>query len=186
MTTYSLANDDLREHLDEVMSLYHPHLRDAGVRVDMLPAYAAQDMNGDTTGPAIKLGGHACYAVIRILGLRDRVAGRGDAEMVVDGDNWDTWDEDQLRAILDHELCHLELKVSDKGTVKRDDHDRPQLRLRQHDRHFGWFDAVARRHGSSSIEVQHASQLAAMADLRQLYLPGMDTGTRTTKRRAGR
>lgn len=181
MSTYSLPNDDLKNALDNVMSQYHPHLRDAGLSVDILLAHAPTDANGDTVGPAIKLHGHACCATIRVLGLRDRVAGRGDAEMLVDGDKWNTWPEDQLRAILDHELTHLGLKVSDGGVVRRDDIGRPVLRLRHHDRQFGWFDAVARRHASASIEVQQASQLAGMSDLRQLYLPGMDSGTGTRK-----
>lgn len=173
MTAYTLAPDELKETLAAVMDEFHPHLRDAGVLVDVLLAFAQTDANGDANGPAIRLYGHACYATIRILGLKDRVAGRGDAEMVVDGDQCETWPEEQLRAILDHELTHLELKVSDKGSVCRDDIDRPLLRCRQHDRQFGWFDCVARRHGAHSIEVQQATQLAAMGELRQCYLPGI-------------
>ena len=45
--------------------------------------------------------------------------------------------------------------------------------VRKHDHQFGWFDCVARRHGAHSIEVQQAQQLTAMAELRQLYLPGI-------------
>ena len=66
-----------------------------------------------------------------------------------------------------------ELQVSDLGNVRRDDIDRPLLRIRKHDHQFGWFDAVARRHGKHSIEVQQAHQLTAMDELRQLYLPGI-------------
>lgn len=173
MTTYALASDDLKDTLTSVMDEFHPHLRDAGVNVDILLAHATTDANGDTNGPALRLHGYACCATIRIVGLKDRVAGRGDAEMLVDGDRCDTWSEDQLRAIVDHELTHLELQVSDQGTVKRDDIDRPLLRIRKHDHQFGWFDCVARRHGKHSIEVQQAQQLTALAELRQLYLPGI-------------
>jgi hypothetical protein len=173
MTTYALANDDLKETLAAVLDEYHPHLRDAQVSVDVLLAHASTDANGDTSGPALRLHGYACVATIRIVSLKDRVAGRGDAEMLVDGDRCDTWSDEQLRAIFDHELTHLELQVSDQGNVRRDDIDRPLLRIRRHDHQFGWFDSVARRHGKHSIEVQQAHQLTAMAELRQLYLPGI-------------
>ena len=173
MPVYELARDDLLVALAEVMGLYHVELRDADVRIDVLVAYAKTDANGDPTGPAVKLHGHPCCAKVRVIGLRDRVAGRGDAEIIIDGDNCDTWPPEQLRAILDHELEHLELQVSDEGLVKRDDAERPKLRLREHDRQFGWFDSVARRHGYASIEVQQATQMTERDELRQLYLPGL-------------
>ena len=173
MTTYERAQDSTCDILAGVMDEFHPHLRDASVVVDILLAHAATDANGDTSGPALRLHGYPCCATIRIVGLKDRVAGRGDAEMLVDGDRCDTWSDEQLRAIFDHELTHLELQVSDQGNVRRDDIDRPLLRIRKHDHQFGWFDAVARRHGKHSIEVQQAHQLTAMDELRQLYLPGI-------------
>jgi len=173
MTTYARAQDSTCEILADVMDEFHPHLRDAGLVIDLLLAHAATDVNGDTNGPALRLHGYACYATIRIIGLKDRVAGRGDAELLLDGDRCDTWSDEQLRAIFDHELTHLELQVSDQGNVKRDDIERPLLRVRKHDHQFGWFDCVARRHGQHSIEVQQAQQLTAMAELRQLYLPGI-------------
>ena len=172
MTTYEISTDELRDSLEAVMDLFHPHLRDAGLTVDILLAYAPRDGNDDPVGPALKLHGYECCGTIQIMNLKNRVAGRGDAELLLDGDNLDTWSEDQLRAILDHELTHLELQVDDHGHVKRDDINRPLLRMRNHDRQFGWFDCVARRHGGNSIEMQQAQQLTAMAELRQLYLPG--------------
>ena len=173
VTTYERSTNELDDLLAAVMDEFHPHLRDARLTVEILRAHATRDENGDPVGPAVKLHGYECCATIRIVGLKDRVAGRGDAELVLDGDNLDTWSEDQLRAILDHELTHLELQVDDYGAVKRDDIGRPLLRIRKHDRQFGWFDCVARRHGSHSIEMQQAHQLTAMDELRQLYLPGM-------------
>jgi len=146
VTTYELAGEEIKETLAAVIDEYQPQLRDAGLLVDVLLAHAPSDANGDKVGPAVQLHGYPCYATIRIVGLRDRVAGRGDAELILDGDHCDTWPEAQLRAILDHELTHLELRVSDGGHVRRDDIDRPLLRIRKHDRQFGWFDCVARRH----------------------------------------
>lgn len=173
MTTYERSTNELNDSLAAVMEHYHPHLRDAGLAVEILRAYAPRDDNDDPVGPALKLHGYECCATIKILDLKNRVAGRGDAELLLDGDNLDTWSEDQLRAILDHELTHLELRVDDHGGVQRDDFGRPLLRIRKHDRQFGWFDCVALRHGMNSVEMQQATQITSVAELRQLYLPGM-------------
>lgn len=173
MTTYEKSTEDLNDSLATVMDRFHPHLRDAGLTVDILLAHAERDANDDPVGPALKHHDYECCATIKIMPLKDRVAGRSDTELLLDGDNFDTWPEDQLRAILDHELTHIELQVDDHGHVKRDDFGRPLLRIRKHDRQFGWFDCVARRHGMNSIEMQQATQITSVAELRQLYLPGM-------------
>lgn len=174
MTCYEMASDETRECCAAVMHQYHGELCDAGVEIDILLAHAPTDANGDANGPALKDRGHGCAAKTRIIPLRDRVAGRGDAEITLDGDEYDVWTGPQLEAILDHELTHLELCVGEKGTVKRDDADRPKLRLRDHDHQYGWFDSVARRHGEYSVEVQQATRLVDRDEWQQLYLPGLE------------
>lgn len=172
----------------EVCRKYHGELEAAGVRVDYLFAHAKTDKNGDPVGAALKLGGYHAAAIVRVVGLKDRVKGHGDAEVIVDGDRWDEWSEERKAAILDHELTHLELIVDEDG-VKRDDYGRPRLRCRLHDRQFGWFDAVARRHGPDAVEVEQAANLVDDLELRQLYLPGFDpeqTAAATARRDDGR
>ena len=41
----------------------------------------------------------------------------------------------ERRALLDHELHHLELKRDKKDRIRKDDLGRPLLRMRKHDRH---------------------------------------------------
>lgn len=175
MPTFSKPPAYVLQELEDVMAKYHPGLRDAGVRVDVLLQLATRDDNGDPTGPAIKHGGYTAAAVVRIVGLKDRVKGMGDAEILLDGDRYDEWDERELAAILDHELTHLEFRT-DKvtGNVKRDDAGRPQLKMRLHDHQYGWFESVARRHGKFAVEVQQAEKLVSDENWRQLFLPGFD------------
>ena len=78
-----------------------------------------------------------------------------------------------MDAVLDHELSHLELVTDGYGNVKHDDLERPRLRIALHDWQFGWFDAVARRHGSDATEVQQAKKLFEDEERRQLYLAFM-------------
>lgn len=171
MPTYRKASAEVGQIVNEMLEKYHGPLRDAGVQIECLFAYSLTDDNGDSTGPALKLGGYPCNAVVRILNLKDRTVGRGDAEICIDGDQWDTWDDDQKRALIDHEIEHLELKTDDDGVI-RDDLGRPKLRLRKHDVQFGWFDSIARRHGAASFEVQQFRQLVVKKY--QAWLPGFD------------
>lgn len=71
-------------------------------------------------------------------------------------------------ALIDHELYHLELVRDKTDRLKRDYMGRPQLTIRLHDHQFGWFDAIAKRHGETSQECQQAQRFHSHA---QLYLP---------------
>ncbi len=175
MATYSSAPHEVHDVVSSVMERYHGGLCDAGVTVTVLFAYAPRDSNGDPVGPAIKVHGAPALASIKITSLRDRAAGLADSIMLIDGDRFDELSPEELEALIDHELTHLELKVDDQGAVKRDDLDRPAMKIRPHDWEFGWFDEVARRHGEKSVEVKQARKLAeASGDLYQLALPGME------------
>lgn len=154
MTIYEKAPQEVCDLVAEITSAYHGPLFDADVTFDLLFAHAETDDNGDAKGPALKLHGYQCAAVVRIVPYKQRVLGQGDAEIVFDGDRWDEWSDEQKRAIVDHEIEHLELAVDREGNVKRDDLDRPKLKMRKHDHQFGWFDSIARRHGQHSFEVQ--------------------------------
>lgn len=177
MPRYEKAPAQAGQIIERMMERYHPQLRDANVKVDVLFAFATTDEFGDRKGSAVKLHGYSCKAVVRVLGLKDRTVGRGDAEIVIDGDEWPTWPDDEKDALLDHELEHLELKTDKDGLVVRDDLDRPKLRIRKHDHQFGWFDSIARRHGSASLEIQQAQ--AFHSQYKQLWLPYVDKPDQT-------
>ncbi|MCA9137265.1 MAG: hypothetical protein KDB00_10910 [Planctomycetales bacterium] len=169
--TYEKAPATCRRLIDSLLSQYHGALADFGLKVDCLLVKAPVDADGHPTGPALQSkSGFPAAAQISITKLKDRVKGQGDAEMLIDGDRYPKWDEPQLRALIDHELTHLEFT----GNV--DDLGRPRLRLRPHDVEFGWFDAVARRHGEISFEVQQAKKFFGARPIRQLYLPGWEDG----------
>ena len=75
-------------------------------------------------------------------------------------------DDAKKDALLDHELYHLEVQRNKHGKPKLDCNRRPKLTMRLHDRQYGWFDEIAQRHGSASIECQQAMGL---------YLAGKQT-----------
>ncbi len=160
MPNYEKSKPEVGKLVSEIMEKYHGGLFSAGVTVDCLHAFAKTDDNGDATGPALKLHGHQCATVVKIVSTKDRAKGMADAEITFDGDHYDELGADELEALIDHELTHLELSLDDAGAVRRDDQGRPKLRMRLHDHQFGWFDTIAARHGAASLEVQQARSFA--------------------------
>lgn len=174
MSSYKKAPAEVGQIVERMLEKYHTPLKDAGVTVDCLLAFPNTDENGDSVGPAIKHQGYAANAVVRVVNLRDRTKGMGDVEIIVDGEQWDTWSADQKDALIDHELEHLELREDKDGLIIRDDLNRPKLRIRKHDHQFGWFDSVARRHGKASFEVAQYERFQEAH--RQQWLPFMGPG----------
>lgn len=171
MITYEKANAEARRILVAVMREHHSQLIDAGLTVDLLFAWSPTDEEGLPTGTPVKVHGQPAAAKIRVMPLKDRVAGRADVEIVLDGDRWTDWDNDTREAIIDHELTHCELFIED-GVAMTDDHDRPKIRLRKHDHEFGWFDSVVSRYGEASLEWQQYERFEHAA-LKQMWLPGL-------------
>jgi hypothetical protein len=182
MPTYQKAPADIRKQVTAVMKKYHGQLRDAEVIVDVLLASPTVDANGDPTGPAIRVHGYAAVAYIRVLSYKDRVIRGFDAEMTLDANRWEVSSDAEQTAIIDHELQHLELVTGADGVVLRDDAERPKLRCRKHDRHFGWFDLVARRHGEDSLEVKQAREILDSSTFKQCYLFDVDGHDNATKK----
>jgi len=166
--TYRKSNSLVRGLTEEVIEQFHPHLNDHSAIVDLIDAY-------DTTGgPAVMHHGLPAFAVVRAVPLKDRTMGRGDAEITFDGFLVGNLSEDGQRALIDHELYHLEIKRNKDGQVKYDDLGRVEFKMRPHDREFGWFDSIARRWGRHSQEVRQAMEMIKEEDFRQLYLTDRD------------
>lgn len=169
--TFSSVDSDTDFQIATVMQKHHQALTDAGVELTVLFAYGPKDQDGETTGKAIKVNGYPALACIKINSLRDRVGGLKDATLIIDGDCWPTTPDPRKLAIIDHELCHLEIKPDEDGTIQVDDCGRPKLKMRLHDFHFGGFAEVADRHKEESVEVAAVKHIGAIA-VRQAWLPG--------------
>jgi hypothetical protein len=148
----------LREVLNQVIGAYHHILLDSGVTIALLTVRNF-DANGEQVDPALTHGGYPAMATIKINSYRDRVEGKADVTITVDGHRWDELRDVKLAAVLDHELTHLELVIEEDGSVSRDDIDRPKLRMRKHDFQIGGFNEVANRHKADAIEVQAVAKV---------------------------
>lgn len=175
MTTYTIADDEQHEALREVMEDHHEDLVRAGLTVSLLVAYPECDDEGEPKAPALVHQGYPAEMIARVISHRDRARGVEDVSIEIDGEWWAVATESEQFARLDHELTHFELALDESGVVKLDAGGRPKVRLRKHDRQFGWFDEVAERWGQASAEVQQARSFLA-GDVRKVYQLDLFTG----------
>lgn len=167
MKTYSAASQDLIDHIRYMRDQYHPGLKDVAVGA----LFVHDDEHGDAV---LKHNGYPAAAVVSIMPLKHRALGAPDALIIMDRAFWLGSSSVERNAVCDHELQHLD-RVLDEATddkpagPKFDSIGRPVLRMRRHDRQFGWFDEVAKRHGTASIEVRQAAAMIADAETCQLY-----------------
>jgi hypothetical protein len=162
---FTLATPETHELCKQLIELYHPDMDSAAAKVDIVMAF--RDPDGDA--PAMEKDGHRILGLASTIKLKDRVKGMGDCEIMLDGDAWENLTDKHKAALMDHELEHLEVKRDKIGDFVMDDLIRPVIKLRNHDRQFGWFDNIARRHRSDSMEVQQMQKL--FLEVGQTYLP---------------
>jgi hypothetical protein len=149
----------------------HADIYSADVKLDLVFACPPTDDDGKVIGVALKKNGRRSYAQTRICNLRERAKGHGDAEIVIDADHWESINDAEQRAILDHELTHIHVKTNKAGDALTDDLSRPILKLRRHDIEVGWFTSIAKRNKIASIECKQAAEI--MENLGQYYWPSI-------------
>ncbi len=132
--------------VEEIMLSTHPHLRQVGVTVSCLFAYApTHKETGEPKGPALKHHGYPALAVVKVNSQRDRAEGKADCTITFDGLGWVSWHEAKRRAVVDHEISHLELMLEDEdnsASVKLDESLRPRLKILPHDVEMGFFNRI--------------------------------------------
>lgn len=158
-TIYHKATKAVHDLVEEIIEEFHPELKQVEMKIDLLEARATLDDEGFPEGPALTHQGYQALGICRIVNYRDRVKGCGDAEIQIDGDWWDDAEPEQQSALIDHELTHIEIVTGEDGRPRLDPIGRPKIKMRKHDRQFGWFDDVAKRWGKNSVEHQQASQV---------------------------
>ncbi len=151
---YDYCPQSVMERVEALVEKHHQDLKIAEVKFDLMFVSRSDDDEG--TKPVLTLHGVPCLAIVRIVPLKERAKGCGDAEILIDRDRYNDSAPEQQDALLDHELQHLEVQRGEDNSIKTDDQHRPKLKMRPHDYDFGWFECIARRHGKDSIEVQQA------------------------------
>jgi hypothetical protein len=175
-TIYDKAPQEVAEKAEALLGKFHFDITNYDVHIDFIFARSTLDDNGVPEGPALKHNGYPALGLAKIIGPKDRLMGRGDCEIVLDGDRWPNLSPEQQDALIDHELEHIQIKFDKHGAPVMDDLHRPKLKMKKHDHQFGWFDIIAKRHGSDSIEVNQFRELCE-DESGQFYLPFLQLDT---------
>lgn len=162
--TYHRASAEDRDFLDDQLGKYHEDLQELDIRIGMRMVRASRDESGAITAPAIMHAGHRCFATIKLVKAKERVFCDMDAIIDIDMDEWENMDDAMKAALVDHELCHVEIKRDKEGNVATDDDTRPILKLRPDAWYFTGFPEVLRRHGSASLEYQAIESIKRLGD----------------------
>lgn len=173
MATFQKCPAAVHELANSILCEFESHkpLLDCRVKIDLVFAYGErEEKTNNLLTDALKKNGIRALGITRKIPLKDRALGRGDAEVALDHDWWEEATETQRRALLDHELHHIAVKVDKRGVV-RDDLQRPVIQMRKHDMEVGWFAIIAERHGEASIERQQAEMF--YDDFNQAFWPAL-------------
>jgi hypothetical protein len=160
MPSYDKAPPEVSELVAEIIEQHYQDLKQAEVSIECLQAKAPiKKKTGLPNGPALKLHGWPCAAIVSINNEKKRAEGVADATITIDWDRWPEWNEDQRRALIDHEIHHLVIARDKFGGIKEDSLGRPKLKMRPHDWETSGFKVIAERHGEASFEVTEAKNL---------------------------
>jgi len=156
-----LADQSVHDLAKEIIERFHPDLKpkkdnpESGIR---LCIFMASNSDKESDEPAVKLNGYPCYAIIGIIPYKQRVDKRADAEITIDEEAWKDMTETRQRALLDHEITHLEVVRDKNGFLKTDDAGRPKLKMRLHDWQLGGFRVICQRYPEDALEMIEATK----------------------------
>lgn len=145
--TYDKCGPEVTSLLTEIIATHHATILAAGVTFNCL---FVSDEKNDEPVPALKRHGVPCAAETSLTSLADRIRGIPDVKILIDRDTWKHLSQKGRKALLDHEVTHVEMK----GEGEPDDAGRPKLKLRMHDWEVWGFAEIASRYGKAALEVQ--------------------------------
>lgn len=134
--------------MDELIRKHHDHLCDAKIVIAWRFGW-----NEDDDGN-IRLG--QCRKASDI----DRDLHNFDFIILLNSEAWNAsnFSEAQMKALIDHELCHAEVSRDEDGEVKIDEHGNTVYRVRKHD--IEEFQEIVARHGCWKHELRAFAEAA--------------------------
>lgn len=134
--------------MDELVSAHHHHLLEADIVIAWRYGW-----NEDADG-GLRLG--QCKKASDL----DRDLHNYDFIILLNFEavNAAAFTDTQLRALIDHELCHAQVTTDDTGDYKRDEHGKVVWRIRKHD--IEEFQEVVARHGLYKSDLESFARVA--------------------------
>lgn len=158
-TIFEPAPQEAVELLQKLIEVYRFDLKENGARICLLFAHSTSAMK-----PALTHGSQTVAGWCQVHGYPERVQGKADATICVDGDRWPKWSAERRAALLHHELSHIAFCAG-----KRDALERPILQAKRGDWNHDGFYEVVKLYGAHSFEWSNLRVIAE--EVRQLDLP---------------
>ncbi len=169
--------------LEDVILAYHPDLHEADVRVGIIMVGPSRNQDGEIIGPALSALGCPANAKISKVSAKDRVNVKYDAILQIDEHRWVSLTDAQQRALLDSQLCHLEVKPGEEGEkFALNDDGRPCLKIKPADFVLTGFEAVVTRHGADALEYDAMKATWTRVEQRCFAFMEVEKATKTKKK----
>lgn len=163
-TIYTRAGGDVLAMLAEVSGEYFPALAacDPPVRIAVL-------MAANEDGDALRRYGAGAAALIKRVPKDEWAAGGPDLRILIDEERWRHLEPEGRRALLAHELNHIDVQYYGDGrTPKTDASGRIKIRLRPDDWVLTGFRRVVDWFGEDAIEMGALRHVQDMLSQRTL------------------
>lgn len=144
--------------LDEMIAGPHNHLKDTKIAIAWRLGWRPDADN------------HLTLGKLRKRGDLDRELDKFDFIVLLNKEAWETLNEAQRKALIDHELCHGQISYDSDGEPKQDDRGRLVCRVKKHD--LEEFQAVVDRHGCWTSNLSALAQAAINDQTRPLLKEG--------------
>jgi hypothetical protein len=151
--------------MDELIEKHHPHLAEAKIAIAWRFGWS-QDADG-----LLKLG------QAKKVSELDRDLHDYDFIILLNHEVWNkaSFSERQMKALIDHELCHCSVSIDTNGEKKIDERGRVIYRIRKHD--VEEFREVAARHGCWRDDLRQLAEAAIEKDHNPLFAGGKAKAT---------
>lgn len=148
--------------MDDLIGTHHMHLAEAKIALAWRMEWAEDADKRLTLGQA-KKGSDL-----------DRELHDYDFVILLNHEAWNRagFDEQQREALIDHELCHCQVSLSDDGEPREDEYGRTVWRIRKHD--IEEFKDVVARHGLYTHSLEEFAR-AGIKDASRELLPAMES-----------
>jgi len=142
--------------MEKLIEKHHNHLKDAKIAIAWRFGWKS-DTDGHTVLGQAKKGSDL-----------DRELHDHDFVILLNHERWNGsgFTEDQMTALMDHELCHCEISKDTNGEPKTDENGRICYRIRKHD--VEEFRDVVARHGMWKGDLEQFAEAAADKSSRPL------------------
>ncbi len=146
----------------------HKHFRDLEIKISLV--MVSKFDASEQIVRCLKHHGAFADAVVRLIPCKERLHNAHDVEITIDKFAWDGANTLRKKALLDHELTHVAVKLSKKDNEPMvHDDGRPMLRLLPDDYSITGFYSIADRHGVFSGEVASVSAIASRMHLSEMF-----------------